>query len=149
MRGKRPVIAAAASLLVAGFLVTATPAPPAGAAKPTVVIYGDSLIGDAIQYVDYFFGMFGRYRVIHREQAGAALCDYFRSYETEPPDVTVVVIAFTGNAFTPCMQNRDWLTAYQQDAEYAARVYGFERKRVVWAIPPNRAGEPVTNNPIG
>src|SRR5438874_9983734 len=102
------------------------PPPPA----PVVAIYGDSLIADAVQFIDFFFGYSG-YTVEHHEFAGAALCDYFSSYSHERPAVTHVVMAFTGNAFSACMQGRDWLTAYREDATRAAQIYVFEGKRVI------------------
>jgi hypothetical protein len=81
----------------------ATAAPPAPAHE-TVDLFGDSLGYQTAPYVDLFFAEAGNYSVSNNTFGGTATCDWLpkmaAAAATHP---RAVVLVFSGNAFTPCM----------------------------------------------
>jgi hypothetical protein len=100
-----PVLGAAViavGVLAAGGSADAAARPPAPP-RPVVVVFGDSLVDEAADYLRYFGALSGA-EVRVRSQGGTALCDWRREAEraVADPVVAAVALAFTGNNLTPC-----------------------------------------------
>jgi hypothetical protein len=107
-RSRHLAVALLTALLATFGLVACTPTPP----PLRVELWGDSISAQASSYFDYFIGVNGK--AVGRTHAlgGSALCDWFADMraETDPTNPTafhpqVVVIQFSGDAFTPCMKD--------------------------------------------
>ena len=103
------------------------------AAEPRVVLYGDSLSAESQGYFAEFLIRNGVTDVQTKSFGGMALCDYLDAMRQDAAQLhpTAVVIEFSGNAFTPCMQNADgtpltgdqWLARYRDAATEALRIF--------------------------
>jgi hypothetical protein len=71
--------------------------------RPVVVVFGDSLVDEAADFLRYFGSLEGA-EVRVRSQGGTALCDWRAEAErtVADPHVAAVALAFTGNNLTPC-----------------------------------------------
>ena len=84
-------------------------------------------------------------------QPGAALCDFtnFIAAQTAAAPPAVVVIAFSGNSDTPCVEDSDGnpltgdalLAKYKADAEAVMTDFPPGQTEVLWVTPPGRAGQ--------
>jgi hypothetical protein len=132
-RARFVVLAAVAAALVA--------APPADAGPgPQVLVYGDSLVYEAAPYalgvLEEVAGVPGV--VIGRP--GGAVCDLFDRMQADAARFRprAVVLAFSGNALTRCMEDRQgnrltgdaWLAKYRHDLLLAIAI--FRRVPTVW-----------------
>jgi len=75
--------------------------------KPLVILYGDSLAGEAEgTFVGAFAGQPG-VQILTRTYGGTAICDWLDEMEADAAEYApgAVVLEFTGNALTPCMQD--------------------------------------------
>jgi hypothetical protein len=129
----------------------AVPAEPVAAAptpltKPLVILYGDSLAWEAEEsFVDAFAAEPG-VQVLTRTMGGTAICDYFdamrRDAETLAPGA--VVLEFSGNALTPCMEDAnghglegdDYWAHYRADAQTAIQIFAPHGTRLFFAGAP-------------
>jgi len=126
--------------------VTPTVTRPAPLAKPLVILYGDSL---AFEAADSFVAAFAGERgvqVITRTAGGTAICDWLNSmrYDAATLAPGAVVVEFSGNALTPCMQGLDgrglsgdaYWEHYHADAQSVIDIFTPLGTRVVFAGSP-------------
>ena len=121
---------------VLGALVTTvTLAPLAQSAEaPLVAIYGDSLVEEAKPYLHRLAGELTGRSFKVRGAPGGALCDLLPEIREDAGRIrpAAVILSFSGNAFTTCMQDAqgkrlqgDALVAkYRADAEAAIAALG-------------------------
>jgi hypothetical protein len=117
---------------------------PAAPRNALVVVYGDSLVAEALPYLN-FLGSFGGSIDVHT-WGGTATCDWFPDmFRTLPQKrPAVVVLAFSGNALTRCMetpsgaplQGAAYLAAYRRNTEAAVAIATASGARVVIAASP-------------
>ena len=92
-------------LMLGGTLAPVTSERPAGAAsEPTIMIYGDSLMAQAENDLNFQFALNNIHSVTH-DYGGTALCDWSSAIisDAEVVHPKYVVIEFSGNARTECM----------------------------------------------
>jgi hypothetical protein len=81
------------------------PTPPAPA-RETIDFFGDSLGYQAEPYLDMFFAEAGNYTVSNNTFGGTATCDWLTKMAAAAAEhPQAVVLVFSGNAFTPCMDH--------------------------------------------
>lgn len=122
--------AAALVALLAGVVCLAPTARAADA--PRVLVYGDSLTAEAAPYVHGFARDVGGVAALVRGAPGGATCDLFdlMGYDGRHERPAVVVIQFSGNNITRCMQGADgkplqgeaWLAKYRADTMHAIEL---------------------------
>jgi hypothetical protein len=120
-------------LLLLGLVASLLAAPVARADQPLVLVYGDSLLYEAqpfaeqllrdVGHVDFHVGGFG----------GAATCDFQSLFEEDAARFhpVAVVLAFSGNAISPCMRDSnggyvdhdEWLRRYRADTSKAIATF--------------------------
>jgi hypothetical protein len=140
-------------VLVASFAVLGVacrPAPPPPPA-PTVIVYGDSFLTQAQAYVAAHAAPAG-WRVLLRQYPGSALCDWLPGSTSGPgpnmgqdletvPDIRAVVVVFTGNMLSQCVQGRgDQVAVYTADSDIAAAFWKAYGVSVAWVSPPGQPG---------
>ena len=88
------------------------PAPPVvdtigPLARPVVVLYGDSLAWESRQAFTEWFTDRPGVEVITRTFGGTAICDWLDQMADDAVSLVpgIVVVEFSGNSFTPCMQD--------------------------------------------
>jgi hypothetical protein len=98
---------------------------------------GDSLVSEAAQDFSFLAGESGAPARI-RTYPGAAICDYFSSMAADARgwQPTVAVLAFSGDAFTPCMGGvplgtLQYYSKYRDDAQWAIAIFRSAGIRVV------------------
>jgi hypothetical protein len=134
----------APAVAVAGITVTASPRP----GQASVVLYGDSLAWEAEEYFRDALLRAGVADVWTRTHGGTAICDYLDQMRRDAAELTptVVVVEFSGNAFTPCMVGPDGVSlaasrdAYHQkyahDAAEVLDIFSGSATRVIFAGAP-------------
>ncbi len=154
--GKAPAQAAATNPDGAGVTKHELPRVPAPLAKPLVVLYGDSLAWEA---EDAFVGAFvGRpeVQVVTRTYGGTAICDWFDEMQADAAVLSpgAVVLEFTGNTLTPCMQDATgrglideaaW-AKYRTDAQIAIGIFAATDTRVFLAGSPISRAQELTGD---
>ncbi len=127
-------------------LATATPAVTAPIAKPLVILYGDSLAWEAEDsFVEAFAGLSG-VEVLTRTYGGTAICDWLDEMHDDAARLApgAVVLEFSGNNLTPCMQDvagrgltgDAYWARYRADTEAAIEIFGPTNTRVFLAGAP-------------
>jgi hypothetical protein len=119
-----------------------TPSAPVAAplTKPLVILYGDSLAWEA---EDAFVGAFaGRsdVQVLTRTYGGTAICDWFDEMRADAAALApgAVVLEFSGNNLTPCMQDAAgrgltddaYWERYRADARTAIEIFAPSKTRI-------------------
>jgi hypothetical protein len=111
----------------AGFDGSAPTLPPPG--PPRIALYGDSLVSEAAQDFQYLAGASGA-SVRIRTYPGTAVCDFLgeMAADAQTWQPTAAVIAFTGDAFTPCMAGYTlgtppYYAMYRQDLQTAISTF--------------------------
>ena len=125
-------------------------------AKPLVILYGDSLAWEA---EDSFVGAFaGRpgVQVLTRTYGGTAICDWFDEMEADAATYApgAVVLEFSGNALTPCMQDAAgrgltddaYWERYRADAQHAIELFAPLNTRVFLTGAPISQHQEVTGD---
>jgi hypothetical protein len=127
--------------------VAATPASAsAPLANPVVILYGDSLAWEAEDsFVGAFAGKPG-VQVLTRTYGGTAICDWFDAMRSDAATLApgAVVLEFSGNALTPCMEDADghgltgnaYWEHYRADAQTAISFFAPAHSRVYLAGAP-------------
>jgi hypothetical protein len=111
--------------------------PQAMASEPgprsVVLLYGDSLAWEAQEHFESAFDHLPNVEVISKTYGGTAICDWLSVMRTDvatlAPDV--VVVEFSGNALTDCMQDgrdgplmgRAYLDRYRADARSVVEIF--------------------------
>ena len=143
--------AAPASARTTGSKASATRITPSGPAvapltKPLVILYGDSLAWEAEDsFVGAFAGRTG-VQVLTRTYGGTAICDWLDEMQADAAALApgAVVLEFSGNALTPCMQDANghglvddaYWARYQADARTAIEIFTPTKTRVFLAGAP-------------
>lgn len=113
--------------LIAGLGLTAcTP-------KPVVIIYGDSLIWESQGDIAWLMG--DAYDTRIESMGGTALCDYTDRILSDARSIrpAAVVVAFSGNALTPCMQPP---AGRANDAAWHSAKYGADLIGLLLGLAP-------------
>ena len=92
--------------------------------EPTVILYGDSLASESQAYFQSALVDAGITDVHTKTFGGTALCDWLDVMRKDVDDLrpTTVVVEFSGNALTPCMQGSNGVPL-TSDAYYAKYVH--------------------------
>ncbi len=103
-----------------------------------VEVWGDSHADQAKDYISYYIGLGGKATSKIHTYGGTALCDWFADMrlELDPANPAsfrpqAVAIQFSGNTFTPCMQDANGrpltgqalIAKYRADAETVIRMF--------------------------
>jgi GDSL-like Lipase/Acylhydrolase family len=131
-RSGAAVLVSVLIVLLGVSVLAARPEIASGAGRrPLVIVYGDSLTAESRNEIAFFTAVDGDVRVIVRGVSGTAPCDHFgqmgRDRSRLRPDL--VLVAFSGNDLTPCIQNRSGSTG----EKYAAAVGQIAR---LWGATP-------------
>jgi hypothetical protein len=113
--------------------------------KPIVLVFGDSLVSESRAPIGFQLGDSYDVRIV--AHGGTALCDWAQIIVGDVRELQpkVVMIAFTGNALTGCMQNSDGspvteataAVKYEADLNWIlANISGPGRRVVVVGGPP-------------
>lgn len=138
------VFASVLALSLAGTIAIASltaPGAQASVPRPRIVLYGDSLAWEARNYF-VWSATYGGGIARARTYGGTATCDWIRTIRSElaAEPVSVVVLAFSGNALTPCMQDPEtglpltgdeFLEAYDRATRRVIRIAREHGARVV------------------
>jgi hypothetical protein len=96
---------------------------------PRIVLYGDSLVSEAAQEFTFLGNSSGASVRVHTFP-GTATCDWFSSMKAEAQSwqPTAAVLAFSGDAFTPCMAgyqlgSPQYFQKYKDDTQAAISVF--------------------------
>jgi hypothetical protein len=126
-------------------VVASEPSPPV-VARPVVVLYGDSLAWEAREQFAAAFAGRPDVRVETRTFGGTATCDWIADMRADADAMRpgAVVVEFSGNAFTPCMEDAAgqplsgdaFLVRYRADAETVMQIFEPIGTRVYFAGSP-------------
>jgi len=130
-------------------LVPKLPA-PTPITKPLVTLYGDSLAWEAQDdFVAAFRGL-PAVQVLTRTYGGTAICDWLATMRDDEANLApgAVVIEFSGNALTPCMEDAAgqgltgdaYWARYRADAQTVLETFAPSDTRVFLA------GAPISHN---
>ena len=132
--------------LVVGAASPASPAPT----RPRYLFIGDSLVEESADYLRFFGAMSGA-EVVVLSYGGTAICDWFAHMENAVRywDPDAVVLAFSGNASTPCMRGplgeplepHQIVERYGFHMEVAMWLLSAGGASIVWAASPPAASE--------
>jgi hypothetical protein len=144
-----PVVATGSSPATATVPPTSAPA-PAPAIKPLVILYGDSLGGEAQGEFAKAFASNPGIQVIIRTYGGTAICDWLDRMRDDATTLVpgVVVIEFSGNALTTCMEDATgqplggtaYVDRYRADTQTAIDLFAGARVFLAGA-PISRTAE--------
>jgi hypothetical protein len=111
-----------------------------------VALYGDSLAWEAEEYVTFALGTTGRVELKTATFGGTAICDWFDRMRADATEFQphAVIVEFSGNALTSCMQGADtkaltgapYLAKYRSDALEVVRIFSGTGARVYFAGSP-------------
>lgn len=128
--------------------VAALALPAQAAAPKQVLVLGDSIVGGASNYIDFYMDQGGAAETTIKSIGGTAICDILKG-NGGPWNIDgllaakrydAVVMAYSGNSLTPCMGGRTGqavVDKYKADANQVmnvARFFGVPK--VVWVKPP-------------
>jgi hypothetical protein len=110
-----------------------TPGPTASVTTGAVILYGDSLAWEAQAPFRAALVAAGATRVITRTYGGTAICDWLPQMRIDESELRpeAVVIEFSGDEFTPCMQGPTgqpltgaaYYEKYLRDAQTALSIF--------------------------
>ncbi len=103
--------------------------------RPVVVLYGDSLAWEARDSFTQTLAAHPGMQVVTRTFGGTAICDWLATMADDAASLTpgMVVVEFSGNSFTPCMQGGDGLPL---DATAVTERYRADAATVVATFAP-------------
>jgi len=126
------------------------------AAEPRVALYGDSLSSESQSYFAEFLMRNGVTDVLTNSFGGTAPCDYLDEMRQDVAAFrpTAVVIEFSGNAFTECMQDAngtpvtgdEFFARYRDAATEALRIFAPSGAHVYFVGTPVSRGTEETRN---
>jgi hypothetical protein len=142
---------AASSLVNHAGWKEAVPEPPPQAPS-RIVLYGDSLISEAAQDFSFLANELGA-AVRVRAYPGTAICDFFPSMaaDAESWRPTVAVLAFSGDAFSPCMAgvqlgSLQYYARYRDDAQTVISIFRSVGARVILVGVPLDSSSDLSQN---
>jgi hypothetical protein len=122
-----------------------------------VILYGDSLSSESHGYFAEYLMRHGITDVLTNTFGGTALCDYLDAMRQDAAAFhpTTVVIEFSGNAFTPCMQDEngvaatgdDYFARYRDAATEALRIFAPSGTHVYFVGTPASRNTMETHDP--
>lgn len=135
------------ALVVTALLATLVAAAPTASARPLrVVVYGDSLTTEATPYLHGIVNQVAGSDVLVRGAPGGATCDLFdlMAHDARTVRPAFVVVQFSGNNLTACMQDRQgraltgaaWLAKYRADTIRAIQLLRPMRAPIWLATSP-------------
>ena len=103
--------------------------------RPVVVLYGDSLAWEARDSFTQALAAHPDLQVVTRTFGGTAICDWLATMADDATSLApgMVVVEFSGNSFTPCMQGEDGLPL---DATTVTERYRADSATVVATFAP-------------
>ncbi len=114
--------------------------------NPTVVLYGDSLAWEAKEFFAFNFANRSDVHVVARTYGGTAICDWLAEMADDAVALvpSVVVIEFSGNALTTCMQDsagraltgEALVERYRADVEAAIAAFAAVGAQILLAGAP-------------
>jgi hypothetical protein len=125
----------------------------------TVVVYGDSLAWEAEAVIGSELVASGVGDVRLHTYGGTAICDWLDEMREDAAELrpTVVVVEFSGNAFTPCMTGPDGVTLaasreayfekYTHDASEVIDIFAGTGTRIVFVSAPIGRGVEERHDP--
>lgn len=123
------------------------PGPPPGPQPDRIAVYGDSLLhSSAPVWRTSIEEQLPDWGLLERTAWGSATCDHLDQMASDARDgwnVRVVVLAYFGNAITPCAQGVDLERRYRWDLTVAVDLWQERDVRVVLVVPPG----PVDSEP--
>jgi hypothetical protein len=132
--------------VAAALAVLSLARPALAAPRPQVLVYGDSLTTEAAPYIDGFVDDVAGAASLVRGAPGGATCDLFdlMRYDGRHEHPSVVVLQFSGNNLTRCMQDRSgrplegdaWLAKYRADTVKAIELLRPTRASIWLATSP-------------
>lgn len=133
-------LAASLAVVASGCVAASSPPPPP---KPTVIVYGDSLIDQSKSYIQTTISrQRSSWQQVYRQYPGTALCDWLDNMQADSNlNAKVVVIEFSGNDLTPCMAGAPsgspaWVNRYTADATTAANIWKARGVKVLFVGAP-------------
>jgi hypothetical protein len=124
--------------------------PPPG--PPRIIVYGDSLVSEAGSDFVSLAGDYGAAAQV-RTYGGTATCDWLATMAADAQawQPTAVVIAFSGNAFSPCMSGYEigtppYYAKYESDTQTAIDIFRAIGSKVVLAGLPLDANAGLSQN---
>jgi hypothetical protein len=132
--------------VLGAFLVLTLAQPAHAAPGPRVLVYGDSLTAEAAPYLHGFVHDVAGATSLVRGAPGGATCDLFdlMRHDGRREHPSVVVLQFSGNNITRCMQDRRgtplqgdaWLAKYRVDTIEAIQLLRPTRATIWLATSP-------------
>ncbi len=124
--------------------------PPPG--PPRIALYGDSLVSESGQ--DFaFLAINSGASVVVRTYPGTATCDYLATMAADAQDwqPTAAVLAFSGDAFTPCMAGYQlgtpqYFQKYKDDTQAAISIFRAVGTKVILVGLPLDASPSLSQN---
>ncbi len=121
-------------------------------AAPRIVLYGDSLVSEAGQDFAFLGELSGATVRVHTFP-GTAPCDFFATMAAVAQDwhPTVAMLAFSGDAFTPCMggvqlATPQYYAKYRDDTQTAISILRSLGARVILVGLPADASASLSQN---
>jgi hypothetical protein len=124
-------------------LAPAPAPPPPPVLADAVIVYGDSFVVEAAGVMQQrLSSVVPGTDVIIRAFGGTAQCDYHDQMQIDANErrIRAVVIAFTGNNLSPCIQSRPLAAGYSADAEWAATFWRDRGVPLVFVAAPGAIG---------
>ncbi len=116
---------------------------PAAPPPPTVAVYGDSLVHESVAALENrLHQVFPGWNVIIHAWGGLAQCDLHSDMvsDADHNHVRVAILAFVGNAGTPCATSRPYPGSYRNDANWAADFYTSRGIPLAFVATPGSVG---------
>ena len=114
--------------------------------QSVVVLYGDSLAWEARDFFVWALAGHTGVQVLTRTFGGTAICDWFDEMSQDAASMApgMVVVEFSGNSLTPCMQDAagrqlsgdTYRQKYHDDAEAVIALFAPHGTQVVFAGAP-------------
>lgn len=119
--------------------VTGPPAP----VRPTVLVYGDSVVRESFPMLAFELNaVLPGYQAVDNSFPGTALCDWLPNMAgpDNRPGVRLVILAYSGNDQTPCVDGHDYTTTWFLSYETALSEWTTRGVHVIVVGGPGPVG---------